>query len=283
MQIFIKTLTGKTCTIEIDNSQTKFSEYKLLIKDKEGIPSDQQRLIFAGYQLEDDDNMEILNQKIELDNLTNKDVEGYKIKSLLQKESTIHLVLRLRGGGDGFYFSTMDENKMKKIELTQGNGNKHLVVKPGLYLEGYCGNRNCELFAKNYVVNFGYDNFDAFELLLDCLCPYCNKNNPIKEIGFSKCVLKVKGKKRDGNKVNYTKKIIETEGQDFASGGQCVWRYLELTTEPLMFSDINLHSALWLTSYLSELNRLGDDSDDSNESENSCDDESDIDGNINTN
>jgi len=75
-QLFVKTLTGKTVSVEVEPGES-IESVKAKISEKEGVPPEQQRLIFGGQQLAD-----------------GKTIDDYDIGD----DSTLHLVLRLRGG-----------------------------------------------------------------------------------------------------------------------------------------------------------------------------------------
>ena len=213
--LFVKTLTGKTSKLTMNCFDT-VEHLKYCIQSMEGLPPDQQRIIFNGNFLED---------KYRL--------VDYNIST----ECTVHLVLRLRGGGRNF----ADVTDLHALLHRRWNRNAPdwRLAAPGLCLEGICRNRDCCAYGHMAIANKHFQNFDLSrtnEFL--CHCPMCDQTfRPIKP-GFNNCFWKICAVKQSSPKAIVHTPWIRTEDEyttyDESKTGMCLFTRLQIFVRPIV-------------------------------------------------
>ena len=166
-EVFVKTLTGSTITIST-NSYAYIEDIKKEVESRIGMPPDQQRMIFAGAQLEQSHMLSYYN---------------------IQKESTLHLVLRLRGGGNPIGMKFVDITQTSKATVHQWSTSAPdwRIVSPGLCLEGKCTNKDCKAYGKWVIVNKRLGTYDIARDQHTNKCPMCEKYVKTEKCAFNNC------------------------------------------------------------------------------------------------
>jgi len=240
--ISIATLSGKMIPIkEIEVNTTTVEELKNILQDKEGIPPDQQRLIYDGKQMDDKMTLNMYG---------------------VQNGSIVHFVLRLRGGGAPVEtFVDLSTGKTERMQWSE-SAPTWRIARQGLNIEGRCTNSTCKAF--NHLVIMG-NGMGAFDLIMDqhtCKCPICQ--NYVKPVtaAFSNCKYRWAGIKAAANPGEAPKQCQQEEFKevgdeylrfDESSGsgnGVCDWLRLKIYT----VKNVQLNQRVVVKEHADEIN-----------------------------
>lgn len=172
-QVNVKTLTEKIIPLIVTADDT-IKDMMGKIQDSQGIPRDLQRLVYGGQQLDD--------------HLT---VEHYGIK----QDSTISLVLRLRGGGGPQFFEDVSDLTAITSRKWSTNAPSWRRAGRGLCLEGECRNTACKAYSQMVVMNKRFTDFDLVRDSDTTWCPECFEKVTPRTCAFNSCMWAFDGKK----------------------------------------------------------------------------------------
>lgn len=171
INITVETLTGKSIFINIKRHET-IEDLKLKICNVEGIPVDQQRIIYNREQLVNEYSLEAYN---------------------VHNKATLHLILRLRGGGPGW--SAMEEPKVYQWSNIAPDWR---IVKAGLCLEGTCSNSLCKAYGQMVIINMETPVLYMVNMNESKTnCPMCDQFVKPILCGFNRCEWRCVGTKKD--------------------------------------------------------------------------------------
>eukprot|EP01017_Pseudomicrothorax_dubius_P050290 TRINITY_DN9490_c0_g1_i1.p1 TRINITY_DN9490_c0_g1~~TRINITY_DN9490_c0_g1_i1.p1 ORF type:complete len:233 (+),score=8.12 TRINITY_DN9490_c0_g1_i1:103-801(+) len=211
-QIFVRNLKGQTLALDVKASDT-VKDLKNLIKEKENIPCESQKLSLGGRCLSD--HLSLTNCEI-------------------NHGSTLDFSLRLNGGKmllDLFEFN----NLKKQVYLNfSDSGPDYRCPKKGLNLHGVCTTLSCTAFKKNVIVPFGLGVFFLNKVITEANCPKCLQVvNNVNNLGFFDCMFTVTGMTAEGRKVSFeSNKAPSNKYLTFDESESSIikWRYIEVIT-----------------------------------------------------
>lgn len=181
--INVKTLTGKMFHLFCHPSDS-VDNFKQKVEDSEGIPPDQQRLVFSGRQLEE-----------------GRSLSDYQIVC----GCVIHLILRLYGGGGPpptRMFADVSDGSIMTSSNLSSQAPDWRRCDVGLNVEGKCENRDCAAFDEMVIHS---NHFSPFNLTRDgdIECPMCYSSVTPITCGFYKCQWKFDGvRSHDGYSIS---------------------------------------------------------------------------------
>lgn len=214
MQVFVKGLTGRTYTIDLERNDTIRD-----LKEKYGNKSfkgGDMRLIFAGKELQDDD----------------------VASDILRNESYVYGVVRLRGGGTSL--PDIREMNTSEVSMATPETPPWECIEHGFNLHAICKNKNCRVFKKSFSelkIHKRFGDFDMVKINKKTHCPQCDEPVKIVGMGFFDCYYGFAGK------VSETGRIIRGEGKaddknymQTSEGSKEEWDWLKIVVGKLPIS-----------------------------------------------